>query len=983
MAKENLDVIVSLKDQASKKVKDITGAVDKLSSAALKAAKAVGVLTAAFAGLSIREFAEFEQGMSKVKAITGATGKDFDDLTEKAKEMGRTTAFTAKEASDAMTFLGMAGFETADIMKAVGGTLDLAAASGIELGRAADIASNVLTGFRLDTSQTGRVVDVMAKTITSSNTNMEQMAEAMKFFAPTAAAFGITVEEASATIGLLGNAGLQGTIATQAFATALVRLAKPTAAMQTTMDELGLTFFDAQGEFIGFTEMIGMLEKRFENLTTEQRQAAISTIFGQRAVKQFNVLLSAGSGELKEFTGKLKDSGGTAQHMAEVQLDNLRGQFTILRSAISGLMIEVGAKFEPFLRKTIATQIDFVRSLTNNVDAIDEVIEAFQNLKRIAMVAIDFLIGVANAFAETAGPRIKEALGTLNEAFGKFADVIENIAGRFGGFESVIHKVANLLGVVFGESVKLAAKGVDLLVVGIGKALDIYDKLKARIKESDVDFKGHAEKGLGVAKDAYDKLKGKIGEVDIDLSEHARGGVKLAKNSYDKLKDKVGEVDIDLEAHARKTVGDARKAYSNINDVLGEFNLELKDIVDVIALVLKPVLTLTKKVAEFAVNMDEEGKQAIVSFVESLKEMGITIWETTKGAIKRFIEIIGENKDKLIALKDAIKEVIKFGIDKLRFAVDKVKVRFERFKDRVREVMETVTDKFDDNKKAVKTWEEKLDVYMDGAKKALDVFATSVETTLNYQIELLEEFSTKAIPGAMIAWNNLKDVWEDTKLEGEELNLLMEILAESGKIGMNLLDEAARNAAGTVGSTLGGSLVLVSDLVRALVESFKMLYDVAQLVTIAITKKTMADFDPASVFGKGLIGEALGPEHMPFHKTAEFMLDKLYYDRIEKLKETKESLAGMTALEKAQYLATGRFQFRAGGGPVKAGNSYMVGERGQELFIPSQNGKIVPNNKLNGGVTINVQGNFVGSRDEAIRLGDIITRRLGLSTAMV
>ena len=211
----------------------------------------------------------------------------------------------------------------------------------------------------------------------------------------------------------------------------------------------------------------------------------------------------------------------------------------------------------------------------------------------------------------------------------------------------------------------------------------------------------------------------------------------------------------------------------------------------------------------------------------------------------------------------------------------------------------------------------------------------------------------------------------------------MEILAESGKIAMNLLDEAARNAAGTVGSTLGGSLVLVSDLVRALVESFKMLYDVAQLVTIAITKKTMADFDPASVFGKGLIGEALGPEHMPFHKTAEFMLDKLYYDRIEKLKETKESLAGMTALEKAQYLATGRFQFRAGGGPVKAGNSYMVGERGQELFIPSQNGKIVPNNKLNGGVTINVQGNFVGSRDEAIRLGDIITRRLGLSTAMV
>ncbi|MEE9117839.1 MAG: phage tail tape measure protein [Calditrichia bacterium] len=381
MAVDDVNVKLSLTD-------DLSGGLDKASEAteafgkatsksfaeAEKASKTfakvlagIGAAVGAGLGLAIGEFAGFEKGMSRVKAITGATGKEFDDLTDLAKTMGRTTAFTATEASEAMNFLGMAGFEANEIMEALPATLDLAAAASIELGRAADIVSNVMQQFGADTSETSHFVDVLAATTTSSNTTMEELSDAMNFLAPTMASLSGEVEEAAATIGILANAGLKGSNATAVLKTSLLRLSKPTSDMEEGMARAGFVAFDAQENFVGLTDVIRQMEEGTANMTEKMRSQTISQIFGVRAYSQINVLIQAGSEELARYTKILENSDGAARKMAKTMLDNLAGSWTIFTSAVSGLKIELGSRFAPVLREVLGIMSDWFLMITENL----------------------------------------------------------------------------------------------------------------------------------------------------------------------------------------------------------------------------------------------------------------------------------------------------------------------------------------------------------------------------------------------------------------------------------------------------------------------------------------------------------------------------------------------------------------------------------------------------------------------------------------
>jgi len=353
---KDANIVIKVKDEASKKLKKIGGnlgtfsdksvaKMKRIGEAAKKVAKgvaAIGAAVVAAGGFAIREFAAFEKGMSDVKAITKSTEAQMDKLEKQAKKLGRTTKFTALEAAEAQKFLGMAGFQTNEILEALPSTLQLAAAANLDLGRSADIASNILSQFGLESKDTSMLVDVLASTVTSSNTNMEELSEAMKFLGPTAAAFGVSVEEASATVGLLAGRGLKGSLATRALGTALTRLTKPTSEMKKVIGGLGLEVFNASGEFVGMAGMIEELERVTKGMTQQQKQATISTIFGGEAIQEINGLLADGSVRLREYTKELEDSEGAAAQMADTQEDNLVGSFTKLKSAMSGALIELG-----------------------------------------------------------------------------------------------------------------------------------------------------------------------------------------------------------------------------------------------------------------------------------------------------------------------------------------------------------------------------------------------------------------------------------------------------------------------------------------------------------------------------------------------------------------------------------------------------------------------------------------------------------------
>ena len=217
----------------------------------------------------LKSAADFEAGMNRVQALTGATEKQFEALEDQAKELGATTQFSASQAADAMGFLAQAGFDANKILSAMPATLNLAAAAGMELGETADIMSNVMQGFGLDASESGRASDVMTAAFISSNTNLQQMGEAMKFVAPVAKGMGLSFEETVAVLGLLGNAGIQASMAGTTLRGMMVRLVDPSTQAAKLIKKLGINVLGTDGKISSMSNIIGQLGEAGANTTDE------------------------------------------------------------------------------------------------------------------------------------------------------------------------------------------------------------------------------------------------------------------------------------------------------------------------------------------------------------------------------------------------------------------------------------------------------------------------------------------------------------------------------------------------------------------------------------------------------------------------------------------------------------------------------------------------------------------------------------------
>ena len=222
---------------------------------------------------SIRTLASFSQEMSTVAAVTSATGKEFDDLKARAIDLGITTRFSATQAAEGMTFLARAGFETNEVLASIGSTLQLAQAGALDLGRAADIASNVLKGFNLQADETTRIVDVLVLSANSANTNVEQLGAAMSFLAPAAVAVGVSVEQASAAVGALSDAGVQATRAGTSLRQIFIKLLDTTPKAQKVIAQLGLTTEDLNITQRGLIPVLEDLAAA--NLSLEQAAALV------------------------------------------------------------------------------------------------------------------------------------------------------------------------------------------------------------------------------------------------------------------------------------------------------------------------------------------------------------------------------------------------------------------------------------------------------------------------------------------------------------------------------------------------------------------------------------------------------------------------------------------------------------------------------------------------------------------------------------
>ncbi|OEK65331.1 hypothetical protein AST00_10430 [Staphylococcus equorum] len=388
-------------------------------------------------GLAAKTSIDFDDSMRKVKATSGATGKEFNSLRDKALEMGKTTKFSASESADSLNFMALAGWSSKEMMSGIGGVMDLAAASGTELGLTSDIVTDSLTAFGMKAKDSGKFADVLAQTSSKANTDVKGLGDAFKYAAPVAGALGYSVEDTSVAIGLMSNAGIKGEKAGTALRTMFTNLAKPTKAMKDKMDELGISITDSNGEMLPMRDVMDQLRSSMGGLSKDQQAAAAATIFGKESMSGALAVVNASEKDYKKLTKSIDGSKGASKRMAKEMEGGIGGSMRKMKSAVESLAISIGDVVAPFIGKAADAIAGLATKLTNLPGWLQGTIVAFGALA----AAIGPLALVVGVFTASLGS-IMTTLGPIMVGITKAGGVMKYLSGVM----ATVTKASPLLG---------------------------------------------------------------------------------------------------------------------------------------------------------------------------------------------------------------------------------------------------------------------------------------------------------------------------------------------------------------------------------------------------------------------------------------------------------------------------------------------------------------------------------------------------------
>jgi TP901 family phage tail tape measure protein len=323
------------------------------------AALAAGVFLAALLPC-VSVAADFEAAISQVGAVARATPAELNQLEQAALDLGASTAWSASQVAEAEKYLSMAGFSVQENIAALPSMLNLASAGATDLGRSADIASDILSAFGLEAREMDRVADVLTATFTTANTNLEMLGDTMKYVGPVAAKAGLDLESTAAMAGLLGNVGIKGSQAGTTLRSMLASLADPAGEASKAMRSLNVDVLDAGGNLRSPITLLGEMSEAMDGMGSGKQLQLLSKVFGREAMSGVAELVGQeGLGGITKYLDIIRNSSGVAGEVAASQLDNAKGSMTMLNSATEGLMITVGKMFLPVIR-VMATTLSVV-----------------------------------------------------------------------------------------------------------------------------------------------------------------------------------------------------------------------------------------------------------------------------------------------------------------------------------------------------------------------------------------------------------------------------------------------------------------------------------------------------------------------------------------------------------------------------------------------------------------------------------------------
>ena len=363
-------------DAAKDKLKDFRDGAKPLADSVKTIFKTIGATMAAAgvaaAGITAKSISigsGFESQMKKVQAVSGASQDELSKLTQKAEEMGSTTKFTATQAGEALEYMSMAGWKTQDMISGLDGIMNLAAASGEDLGTTSYIVTDALTAFGLKAEDSGHFADILAAASSNANTNVSIMGETFKYVAPVAGSLSISAEDTAEAIGLLANQGIKGGQAGTYLRSILTRLAtdagassKSLGALGTLTKELGVNFYDSQGEVRDFADILAEARAQWKKLGDEDASLFAKKIAGEEGISAWLALMNSSAEDIAKLHGAIEECDGAAEKMAETMQDNLSGQLTILKSGLEGTAIEIYDELQKPLTDTAKTAISTLNS---------------------------------------------------------------------------------------------------------------------------------------------------------------------------------------------------------------------------------------------------------------------------------------------------------------------------------------------------------------------------------------------------------------------------------------------------------------------------------------------------------------------------------------------------------------------------------------------------------------------------------------------
>jgi len=394
-----------------------TGAVTATAGAAMVA----GV------GLAVKSYADFDKQMSSVQAATHETAGNMAQLRDAAVKAGADTAFSAVEAAQGIEELAKAGVSTKDIMGGgLKGSLDLAAAGSLGVAEAAEISASALTQFKLSGDKIPHLADLLAAGAGKAQGSVSDLGAALNQSGLVAASTGLTIEETTGSLAAFAAAGLTGSDAGTSFKTMLMSLNPNSAAAATLMNELGISAYDAQGKFVGMSEYAGILQNALKDMSDEQRNATLKTLFGSDAVRAANVLYEQGAAGINKWEAAVNDAGFAAE-TAAIKQDNLAGDIEKLGGSMDSVFLKSGSGANDFLRGLTQRAEDLV-------DAIGDIPGPVLGIGA-TLLAIVGTAGLAAGAVLNLTPKVletKQAFDKLAPAGGKARTALEGVGKGAG-----------------------------------------------------------------------------------------------------------------------------------------------------------------------------------------------------------------------------------------------------------------------------------------------------------------------------------------------------------------------------------------------------------------------------------------------------------------------------------------------------------------------------------------------------------------------